>query len=68
MVTGILFLLIFGFGGWYLFTAIFDVIFGTQKENNYTSKPDNITNINHITENHLHVSKEDLENLLNKNN
>ena len=69
MVIGVLLLLIFSFGGWYLFTSIFDAVLSMSKKNdNYTYKPDNITNINHVTENHLHISKEYLENLLNNKN
>jgi len=46
--------------GWWLFTSIFDAL--VPKETYEEEKPSKTTYVNHnyITENHLHISKEDL--------
>ena len=52
--------------GYYLFVGIFDIITGHKKEEKYNFEPDNITHVHHHhnTHNHLHVDKEDLENMI----
>ena len=54
----IVLLLVLPVGGFFLFRAIFDALTPGEKE----SKQNETTFINHnyITENHLHISKEDL--------
>jgi len=53
----------FGFLFRSVFLSVFDTFFKPEKETIY--EPDKIININHITENHLHISKEDLNALIN---
>ena len=51
-------LLVLPVGGFFLFRAIFDALTSNEKE----EKQNKTTFVNHnyITENHLHISKEDL--------
>lgn len=63
----ILILILFGIGGWYLFTGVFDLFFGKSEKNDYyNSKPDKITHIHHHTHNNLNVHSEDFKEYLDK--
>tara|TARA_R110001606_G_scaffold321052_2_gene467898 strand:+ start:6282 stop:6485 length:204 start_codon:yes stop_codon:yes gene_type:complete len=58
----LIWLLIFGVGGWFLFTGIFDLIFGKSEKTNY--KPDTHIHHHYNTHNHLHVDKKDLTEMI----
>tara|TARA_R110002051_G_scaffold318245_1_gene400376 strand:- start:11632 stop:11832 length:201 start_codon:yes stop_codon:yes gene_type:complete len=58
----LIWLLIFGVGGWFLFTGIFDLIFGKSEKKNY--KPDKHIHYHYNTHNHLHVDKKDLTEMI----
>jgi len=63
----IFFLLTCVVGGFYLFRAMFDLLVPKETFEETTSKTTHI-NHNYITENHLHISKEDLKALSDKKN
>ncbi|NQY30700.1 MAG: hypothetical protein HRT69_14680 [Flavobacteriaceae bacterium] len=64
MVVFIMFIA-FALGGWFLFTSIFDMLVPKESYEETSSKTTYI-NHNYITENHLHISKEDLKTLSDK--
>jgi hypothetical protein len=59
--------ILFGVAGWYLFTGIFDLIFGkSDSDDNYIKnyKPDTHIHHHYNTHNHLHVDKKDLTEMI----
>jgi len=54
-------------GGWGLFTLLANILFPKSKDMQSYKEP-NITINNYTTENHLHVSKEDLKELSDTSN
>ena len=66
-MVAIFFIIVFGVGGWFLFTGIFDLIFGKSEKDSYypkNYKPDTHIHHHYNTHNHLHVDKKDLTEMI----